>query len=150
MQAARRLMVALLVAGCCALVLTGCTSGTITGSEQACKSAGGLFADKQVACTGSVGGVRGEPSLGIIDTDEDLSGDYRLDATITVGKGAAKAYVSTAEGEQAGEKVSPGEPLRISAAVGLDEGDEEVAVNLKILGKEVKDLRYEATLVPQD
>ena len=150
MQAARRLMVALLVAGCCALVLTGCTSGTITGSEQACKSAGGLFADKQVACTGSVGGVRGEPSLGIIDTDEDLSGDYRLDATITVGKGTTKAYVNTSGGGQAGGKVSPGEPLRISAGVGLDEDDDEVSFDLKVLGKEVKDLRYEATLFPQN
>jgi hypothetical protein len=145
----RRLVVALLVATCCALALTGCKSGTITGSQQACKSSGGLFADKTVACTGSVGGVRGEPSLGIIDTDEELDGNYKLDATITVGKGTAKAYVDTAGG-QAGGKVSPGEPLRISAVVGLDEDDEEVSVNLKVLGKEVKDLRYEATLLPQD
>jgi hypothetical protein len=146
----RPLVVALLISGCCALVLTGCTSGTITGSQQACKSTGGLFADKQVACTGSVAGVRGEPSLGIIDTDEDLSGDYKLDATITVEKGMAKAYVNTAEGRQAGGKVSPGEPLRISTVVALDEDDEEVSVNLKVLGKEVKDLRYEATLIPKD
>ena len=146
----RRLMVALLVAACCALALTGCKSGTITGSQQACKSSGGLFADKTVACTGSVGGVRGEPSLGIIDTDEELDGDYKLDATITVGKGTAKAYVDTAGGRQVGGKVSPGEPLRISAVVGLDGDDEEVSVNLKVPGKEVKDLRYEATLFPQD
>lgn len=129
---------------CCALVLTACTSGTITGSEQACKSTGGLFADKQVACTGSISGVRGEPSLGMIDTDEDLSGDYKLDATFTVEKGTA--YVSTADGGQ----VSPDKPLRISAVVGVDEADDEVSVNLKVLGKEVKDLRYEATLLPQD
>jgi hypothetical protein len=143
----RRLVVAMLFAGC---LLAGCTSGAITGSEQSCTSTGGLFADKQVACTGSVAGVRGEPSLGIIDTDEELSGTYKLDATITVGKGTAEAYVSTAEGEQAGGKVSPDEPLRISAVVGLDEDDDEVSVNLKVLGKEVKDLRYEATLLPQD
>ena len=142
-------MVAMLFASCL-LLLAGCTSGTITGSEQSCKSSGGFFADKQVACTGSVAGVRGEPSLGIIDTDEELSGTYKLDATITVGKGTAEAYVSTAEGEQAGGKVSPDEPLRISAVVGLDEDDDEVSVNLKVLGKEVKDLRYEATLLPQD
>lgn len=145
-----RLAVAVLFAGFCALVLTACTSGTITGSEQACKSTGGLFADKQVACSGSVSGVRGEPSLGIIDTDEDLSGDYKLDATFMVEKGTAKAYVSTADGGQAGGKVSPDEPLRISTVVALNESDEEVSVNLKVLGKEVKDLRYEATLLPQD
>ena len=150
MRVARRLAVAMLVAICCALVLTGCKSGTITGSQQACKSTGGLFADKQVACTGSVAGVRGEPTLGIIDTDEELSGTYKLDATITVGKGTAKAYVSTAEGEQAGGKVSPDEPLRISAVVEVDEADGEVSVNMKVLGKEVKHLRYEATLLPQD
>jgi len=97
-----------------------------------------------------VASVRGEPSLDIIDTDEELDGNYKLDATITVGKGTAKAYVDTAGGGQAGGKVSPGEPLRISAVVGLDEDDDEVSVNLKVLGKEVKDLHYEATLFPQD
>lgn len=142
----RRLLVVAML--CCAPVLAGCESGTITGSQQACKSSGGLFADKQVACTGSVAGVRGEPSLGIIDADEDLSGTYKLDTTISVGKGTAKAYVSTAGGGQAGGKISPDEPLRISAVVELD--DDEVSVNMKVLGKEVKDLRYEATLFPQD
>ena len=144
----RRLLVVAML--CCTLVLAGCKSGTITGAQQACNSSGGLFADKQVACTGSVAGVRGEPSLGIIDTDEDLSGTYKLDTTITVGKGTAKAYASTAGGGQAGGKVSPGEPLRVSAVVGLDEDEDEVSVNLKVLGKEVKDLRYEATLFPHD
>lgn len=138
-----------LFAVCCALVLAGCRSGTLTGSEQACKSTGGLFGDKKVACTGSVASVQGQPSLGIIDTGGDLSGNYKLDATITVGKGEAKAYVGKAGGGQAGGKVSPGEPLHISAVVGVDEDDDEVSVNLKVLGKEVKDLRYEATVLPQ-
>lgn len=146
----RRLLVLAMLFACCALVLAGCKSGTLTGSEQACKSTGGFLADKQVACTGSVAGVRGEPSLGIIDTDEELDGSYRLDATITVGKGTAKAFVSTAGGEKAGGKVSPGEPLRVSAVVEVDSDDEDVSVDLKVLGKEVEDLRYEATLLPQD
>jgi predicted small secreted protein len=133
----------------CALVLAGCKSGTITGSEQTCKSEGGLLAGRKVTCTGSVGAVRGEPSLGIIDADGDLSGNYKLDATITAGKGEAKAYVSTADGGKQGGKVSPGEPLRIGAVVGLGENDEEVSVNLKVLGKEVQDLSYEATVAPQ-
>lgn len=147
-KAQRRLVGAMLVAGCCALVLAGCKSGTITGSQQACTSSGGLFADKKVACTGSVAGARGEPSLGIIDTDEDLSGTYKLDATITVGKGTA--YVSTDGDGQTEGKVSPGEPLLISAVVGVDEADDEVSVNLKVLSKEVKDLSYQATLLPQE
>jgi hypothetical protein len=143
----RRCLVLALLFACC--VLTGCKSGTLSGSEQACKSTGGFLADKQVACTGSVASVRGEPSLGIIDTDEELDGTYKLDATITVGEGSAKAYVST-DGGQAGGTVSPGGPLRISAVVEVGSDDEDVSVDLKVLGKEVKDLRYEATLVPQD
>lgn len=132
---------------CCALVLTACTSGTITGSQQTCKSSGGLF-EQEMACTGSVASVRGEPTLGIIDTDENLSGTYKLDAIITVGKGMA--YISTEGDGQTGGKVSPDEPLRISAVVGVDEVDDEVSVNVKVRGNEVKDLRYDATLLPQD
>ncbi len=135
---------------CCALLLAGCKSGTLIDSEQACKSTGGLFAGRKVACTGSVGVVRGEPSLGVVDTGEDLSGDYQLDAVITVGKGEAKAYVGTAGGGREGGRVSPDEPLRIEAVVGLDEDDEEVSVNLKVLGKKATNLRYEATVLPQD
>ncbi len=134
----------------CALMLVGCKSGTITNSEQTCKSEGGLLAGRKVTCTGNVGAVRGEPSLGIIDADGDLSGNYILDATIKVGKGEAKAYVNTADGGKQGGKVSPGEPLRIGAVVGIDSDDEEVSVNLKVLGKEVEDLSYEATVAPQD
>jgi hypothetical protein len=146
----RRVALATLLATCCALFLASCKSGTITDSEQTCKSTGGLLAGRKVTCTGSVGTVRGEPSVGIIDADGDLSGNYNLDAIITVGEGEAKAYVSTADGGKQGGKVSPGKPLRISAVVGIDGDDEDVSVNLKVLGKEVRDLRYEATVAPQD
>jgi hypothetical protein len=149
-QKSGRMMLAPILVVVCALVLAGCKSGTITDSEQTCKSEGGLLAGRKVTCAGSVGTVRGEPSLGIIDADGDLSGTYKLDATIKVGKGEAKAYVSTADGGKQGGKVSPGEPLRIGGAVSLDDDDEEVSVNLKVLGKEVEDLSYEATVAPQD
>jgi hypothetical protein len=82
-----------------------------------------------------VGVVRGEPSLGIIDTGGNLSGNYKLDATITTGKGEAKAYVGTAGGGKKGGKVSPGTALRIDAVVGLNQDDEEVSLNLKVPGK---------------
>jgi hypothetical protein len=144
------LVLATIFVACCSLLLAGCKSGTISDSQQTCKSTGGLFSGRKVTCTGSVGAVRGEPSLGVIDADGDLSGDYKLDATLTVGKGEARAYVSTAGGGKAGGKVSPGKPLRIGAVVSLDGEDEEVSVNLKVLGKEVEDLRYEATVLPQD
>jgi hypothetical protein len=134
---------------CCALSLAGCKSGTLTGSKQACKSTGGLLADKTITCTGSASVARGEPSLGIIDTDGDLSGNYELDATITTEEGETKANVTTANGGAVSGKVVPGKPLHINAVVGLDEEDEDVPVNLKVLGKKVKNLRYEATVLPQ-
>jgi hypothetical protein len=146
----RRVALATFLAACCTLFLASCKSGTITGSEQTCKSTGGFLAGRKVTCTGNVGAVRGEPSLAIIDADGDLSGNYKLDATITVGKGEAKAYVNTAGGEKVGGKVSPGKPLRIAAVVAIDGADEDVSVNLKVLGKEVRDLGYEATVAPQD
>ena len=143
------LLFAILCAVCCALLLAGCKPGTVTGSEQACKSTGGLLAGRKVTCTGSASVVRGQPSLGIIDTNGNLSGNYKLDATITTGKGEAKAYVSTADGGKEGGKVSPGKALRIDGVVGLSQDDEEVSVNLKTLGKQVKDLRYKATVLPR-
>ena len=142
------MFVALMVA-CCVLLLSGCKSGTTTDLEQSCKSEGGLLAGRKVTCTGSVGIAKGEPSVEIINTDGDLSGTYELDATIKVGKGEAKAYVSTSDGGKQGGKVSPGKLLRIGAVVSLDEDDEDVSINLKVLGKEVEDLSYEATVAPQ-
>jgi len=38
----------------------------------------------------------------------------------------------------------------MEAVVALDENDEKVSVNLKIVGKKVEDLRYEATMLLQD
>jgi hypothetical protein len=149
-QVARRSVLVALFAVCCALCLASCKSGTITDSDQTCKSTGGFLAGRKVTCTGSVGTVRGEPSLGIIDADGDLSGNYKLNATITVGKGEAKGYVSTADGGKRGGKVSPGKPLHIGAVVGIDQDDEDVSVNLNVLGKEVENLGYEATVAPQD
>src|SRR5215213_7853228 len=96
--AVRRSVLAVFFAVCCALLLAGCKSGAITDSEQSCKSTDGLFAGRKISCTCRVGIVRGEPSLGIIDTDDALSGNYKLDATITAEKGEAEAYVGTAGG----------------------------------------------------
>jgi hypothetical protein len=144
----RPVFVALMVA-CCVLLLSGCKSGTTTDLEQSCKSEGGLLAGRKVTCTGSVGIAKGEPSVEIINTDGDLSGNYKLDATIKVGEGEAKAYVDTADGGKLGGKVSPDKPLHISTVVSIDEDDDEVSVNLKVLGKVVRDLSYEATVAPQ-
>ena len=139
-----------LVVACCMISLSGCKSGTTTDLQQSCKSTGGLLSGRKVSCTGSVGTAKGEPSVEIINTDGDLSGNYKLDATVEVGKGEARAYVDTSGGGKQGGKVSPDKPLHIGAVVSIDEEDDEVSVNLKVLGKQVENLSYEATVTPQD
>src|SRR3712207_3704335 len=132
-----------LLAGCWALfMLVGCESGTITGQEQTCRSSGGLFAVEEISCTGSVGSARGSPRLTIVEADEALDGSYRLDATIAVAQGTARANVTAADGEQVGGEVTPEAPLQITAVI--EPGDEEeIDVALKVVGKEVRNLRYE-------
>src|SRR5687768_959584 len=86
-----------LLAGCWALfMLVGCESGTITGQERSCRSSGGLFAVEEISCTGSAASVRGSPSLTIVEAAEALDGRYRLDATIAVARGTARANVTAA------------------------------------------------------
>lgn len=134
----------------CALALAGCSSGTLTGVEQSCESSGGLLSTDRISCSGSAGSAKGSPSLDIIDTDGDLAGTYRLQASISIGEGTSKANVLAADGERTGGTVSPGKPLRLDVSVSLDEDDDEVSLDLKTGGKQVRDLVYEATLVPQD
>ncbi len=130
-------------------MLVGCESGTITGQEQTCGSSRGLFAVEEISCTGSAASVRGSPRLTIVEADEGLDGSYRLDATIAVARDNARANVTAADGEQVGGEVTPGTPLQITAVIEPG-GEEEIDVALKVVGKEVRDLRYEATLVRQD
>ena len=144
-----------LAAGCAALSLAGC--GTLSGAEHSCESTFGLTAPKKVSCTGSVEKVSGSPPLSVIEIGEDIDGAFLLETTITVGSGTAKASVTDIDDERVGGEVSPGAPLNIRAVVypepaaGSDSDTEEVEVRLKVKeGEEVKDLRYEATLVEQD
>jgi hypothetical protein len=143
------------VAGCVVLSLVGCS--TMTGAEQRCESTLGITAPEKVSCTGSVERISGSPSLSVIEISEDLDGAYRLEATIAVGRGTSKAHVTDVDDERVGGEVSPGEPLEIGAVVypepaaGADEDGEQVEVQLEVEeGKEVEDLRYEATLVERD
>ncbi len=143
------------VVGCAAILLAGC--GTLSGAQQSCESTFGLTEPKKVSCTGSVDTVSGSPSLSVIEIDEDLDGAFLLEATITVGTGAAKARVTDVDDKRVGGEVSPGKPLEISAVVypepaaGADEDAEEVEVQLEVKeGEEVEDLSYEATLVERD
>ena len=140
---------ALILSLCAAvLALSGCKSGTLVGQEQSCEVSGRLLAEERAACTGRVDAVRREPQLVIVDTDAELDGTYRLEATLSVGKGETKAHVTAADGDRVGGQLSPDEPLRISADVEVDDEDEEVAAQLKVAGKKASDLRYEASLAP--
>ena len=140
----------MLAYGCFIFVLAGCSSGTLVGEQQTCRSAGGFFAQKEITCTGGVDSVRGSPTLGIVEVDDDLDDLYRLDATIMVGRGTARAFVTNSGGEQVGGEVAPGRPLEITAVVEPHE-DEEVEVALEVPeGEKVESLRYEAKLVPQE
>ena len=143
------------VAGCAVLSLAGC--GTLTGAQQSCESTFGMLEAKRVSCTGSVDTVSGSPSLSIIEIGEELNGAYLLETTIKVGRGTAKASVTDIDDKRVGGEVSPGEPLKIEAVVypepaaGAEEDEEEVEVRLKTAeGEELKDLRYEATLVEKE
>jgi hypothetical protein len=130
-------------------MLAGCESGTITGQEQTCRSSGGLFAVEEITCTGGAVSVRGSPHLPIVEADEGLDGSYRLDATIAASRGTARANVTAASGEQVGGEITPEAPLQITATIEPAD-EEEIDVAVKVVGKEVKDLHYEATLVRQD
>lgn len=145
-----------LVAGCAVLSLVGCTSGTLSGTQQSCESTFGLLESKKVGCTGSVDTVSGSPSLSIIEIGENLNGAFSLETTITVGRGKAKAHVTDVDDKRVGGEVSPGDPLRIVTVVYPEEvpgSEDEEKVDLQIEvaeGEEVGGLRYEATLVAQD
>jgi len=61
--------------------------------------------------------------LTIVEADEELDGNYRLDATIAVAQGTARANITAADGEQVGGEVTPEAPLQITAVI--ESGDEE-------------------------
>jgi hypothetical protein len=142
---------------CCAVLpLVGCTSGTLSGMQQSCKSTFGLLDKKKVSCTGSVDTVSGSPSLSVVEVGDRLDGAFRLKATIAVGRGMAKVRVTDLEDRQVGGEVSPGDSLRVVALVYPEEvpgseDEERVEVQIRVAeGQEVRNLRYEATLVAQD
>ena len=116
-----------------------------------------MLEPKKVSCTGSVDTVSGSPSLSVIEIGESLNGAFRLETTITVGRGTAKARITDVDDQRVGGEVSPGEPVQIAALVypeevpGSEDEEEKVDLQIEVVeGQEVSDLRYEATLVAQD
>jgi hypothetical protein len=81
--------------------------------------------------------------LGVVGTDGQIGAPG-------APEGKKRFLISHRSEEEVGGRVSPDKPLRISAVVSIDEEDEEVSVNLEVLGKEVRDLAYEARVAPQD
>ena len=145
------------LAGCLALSLAGCTSGTLSGVQQSCRSNFGLLEAKKVSCSGSVDTVRGSPSLGVVEIGEELNGAFLLETIMTARRGTAKAHVIGVDDKRVGGVISPGDPLRIVAVVypeqigSADDAEEGVDVQLEVPeGEEVRDLQYEATLAPED
>jgi hypothetical protein len=146
-----------IVAGCVALSLVGCTSGTLSGMQQSCQSTFGLLDAKKVSCSGTVDTVSASPSLSVIEIGEELNGAFQLETTLGAGRGTAKAHVVDVDDRRVGGEISPGDPLRIVAVVypeeigGTDDEEETVEVQLEVPeGEELRDLRYEATLVAQE
>jgi len=105
-RTARRVVLAIAYAMLCALVLVGCKSGTPSRGRNRLASPRAAYWPGEITCTGSASVVRSELSLSIIDADGNLSGNYKLNATISAKKGEAKAYVSTTGGKEGG-KVAP-------------------------------------------
>lgn len=145
------------MAGCVALSLAACTSGTLSGMQQSCRSNFGVLEAKKVSCSGSVDTVRGSPSLSVIEIGEELNGAFLLETTISARRGTAKAHVIDVDDKRVGGEISPGDPLQIAALVypeevgGTDDEEEEIGVQLEVAeGEEVRDLRYEATLVAEE
>ena len=142
--------------GWAALLLVGCTSGTLSGIQQSCESTFGLLESKKVSCTGSVDTLSGSPTLSVIEADENLNGVFLLETTIKVGRGEAKAHVTDVHDKRVGGEVSPGDPLRIITEVYPEdvpgsEDEEKVDLQIKVAeGKEVGGLRYKANLAAQD
>ena len=126
-----------------ALLATGCLS--LTNHSQSCTSSGGLMGPSEFSCSGTAETVKGEGPL-TFDGEDDADPNYRMDLTASVEGGTMDVFADDVEGGREGGEVSPGNPIRIQAAV--PSSDEDVSVTLAVKGgeeAEVGGLAYEAT-----
>ena len=126
-----------------ALLATGCLS--LTNHSQSCTSSGGLMGPSEFSCSGTAETVKGEGPL-TFDGEDDADPNYRMDLTASVESGTMDVFADDVEGGREGGEVSPGNPIRIQAAV--PSSDEDVSVTLAVKGgeeAEVGGLAYEAT-----
>ena len=99
----------------------------------------------EFSCSGTAETVKGEGPL-TFDGEDDADPNYRMDLTASVESGTMDVFADDVEGGREGGEVSPGNPIRIQAAV--PSSDEDVSVTVAVKGgeeAEVGGLAYEAT-----
>lgn len=127
----------------CAAMLAGC--GTISGHSQSCSSSGGFFSENAVSCEGTADSLGGKMGIEFGD-DDDFSGEYRLEANISVEEGTAE--VLAGDDEISVGRVSAGEPVVVDEIVELSEDSMVFTLDAGEDG-EVGGLSYEGTVTPQ-
>src|SRR5215204_4276037 len=96
------------------LLAAGCLS--LTNHSRSCRSSGGVLSSGEFSCSGTAGTVQGEGPLSF-DGEDDSDPDYRMDLTASVESGRMDIYADTVDGGREGGEVSPGNPIRIEAAL---------------------------------
>lgn len=123
-------------------VLVGC--GTISGHSQSCSSSGGFFEENAVSCEGTADSLGGKMGVEFGD-DDDFSGEYRLEASVSVEEGEAE--VLAGDDEVSVGRVSAGEPVTINETVELSEDSMVFTLDAGEEG-EVRGLSYEGVVTP--
>ncbi len=127
----------------CAAMLAGC--GTLSGHSQSCSSSGGFFSENAVSCEGAADTLGGRMGIEFGD-DDDFSGEYRLEANISVEEGTAE--VLAGDDDISVGNVSAGEPVAVDEVVELSEDSMVFSLDAGE-DREVGGLAYEGTVTPQ-
>lgn len=139
----RRASRAAVILALCAATLAGC--GTISGHSQSCSSSGGFFSENAVSCEGTADSLGGRMGIEFGDED-DFSGEYRLEANISVEEGEAE--VLAGDDDISVGRVSAGEPVVVDEVVELSEDSMVFSLDAGEEG-EVGGLAYEGTVTPR-
>lgn len=128
----------------CAALLAGC--GTLSGHSQSCSSSGGFLSENAVSCEGTADTLGGRMGIEFGD-DDDFSGEYRLEANISVEEGEAEVFGG--DGDVALGSVSADEsPLIVDETVQLSEDSSVFSLDAGE-DQEVGGLAYEGTVTPR-
>lgn len=127
----------------CAALVAGC--GTLSGHSQSCSSSGSLLSGSTVSCEGTADTLGGKMGIEFGDND-DFSGEYRLEARISVEEGEAEVLVG--DDEVSVGRVSAGSPVVVDEVVELSEDSKVFTLDAGEDG-EVNGLAYEGTVTPR-